>query len=130
MNIESPKTTVNKSPEEVFNFLKDVKNFGVIMPENTDKFEYLGEDKFLFSLKGMPEIGMQLKEAIPNNTIIVGSPDNKFPFKLIIKIDKKNNNDSEVQFNFEGDFNPMMAMMIKGPITNFINTLSANMSKI
>ena|SRR5690606_1694164 len=130
MNLDSPKTTINKSPEEVFNFLKDVKNFGVIMPENTDKFEYLGDDKFLFSLKGMPEIGMQLKEAIPNDTIIVGSPDNKFPFKLIIKIENKGDSSSEVQFNFEGDFNPMMAMMIKGPITNFINTLSSNMSKI
>lgn len=130
MKIESPRTTVNKSPEEVFNFLKDVKNFGVIMPENTDKFEYLGEDKFIFSLKGMPEIAMQLKEAIPNETIIVGSPDSKFSFKLIINIDKVNDDSSEVRFNFEGDFNPMMAMMIKSPITNFINTLSSNMSKI
>src|SRR5690606_31350642 len=129
MNLDSPKTTVNKSPQEVFNFLKDVKNFGVIMPENTDKFEYLGDDKFIFSLKGMSEIGMQLKEATPNDTIIVGSPDNKFPFKLIIKIDDKNDG-SEVQFNFEGNFNPMMAMMIKTPITNFINALSGNMAKI
>ena len=27
---------------------------------------------------------------------------------------------------FEGEFNPMMAMMIKGPITKFIETLATN----
>ena len=33
-------------------------------------------------------------------------------------------------FKFEGDFNPMMAMMIKGPITKFIETLAQNMGKL
>ena len=27
MNLESPKTTINKSSETVFNFLSDIKNF-------------------------------------------------------------------------------------------------------
>jgi hypothetical protein len=31
---------------------------------------------------------------------------------------------SEVKLDFEGDFNPMMAMMIKGPIGKFIETLT------
>jgi hypothetical protein len=33
----------------------------------------------------------------------------------------------KVKLDFEGDFNPMMAMMIKGPIGKFIETLAANM---
>ena len=37
---------------------------------------------------------------------------------------------SEVVLSFSGDFNAMMAMMIKTPITNFINTLSTNLGKI
>jgi hypothetical protein len=31
---------------------------------------------------------------------------------------------------FEGDFNPMMAMMIKGPITKLMETLVENMGKL
>jgi hypothetical protein len=31
---------------------------------------------------------------------------------------------------FEGEFNAMMAMMVKGPISKFIETLSENMSKL
>jgi len=62
MNLESPKVTVNKSAQDVFDFLSDVKNFEALMPENISKFEMLEDDKFLFALKGMPEIVLQQKE--------------------------------------------------------------------
>jgi len=35
-----------------------------------------------------------------------------------------------VQLFFEGEFNAMMAMMIKGPISKFIETLAENMGKL
>ena len=34
MNLESPKVTVEKSAEYIFNALSDVKNFEKLMPEN------------------------------------------------------------------------------------------------
>jgi hypothetical protein len=37
---------------------------------------------------------------------------------------------SDVKLDFEGEFNAMMAMMIKGPISKFIETLAGNMSKL
>ena len=67
MNLESPTISVSKSPEDVFNFLADIKNFKSLMPENISKFEVLDEDKFLFALKGMPEIILKKKEVIPPN---------------------------------------------------------------
>ena len=51
MNLESPKVTVEKSQQDVFSFLSDVKNFEYLMPKNISKFEVLDEDKFLFALK-------------------------------------------------------------------------------
>lgn len=126
MNLESPKTTVNKSPEEVFNFLSDVKNFEKLMPENISKFEVLDDDKFLFALKGMPEIVLKKKEVTPPNKIVLGAAGGKIDFSLTGHIESIDSNTSHVQLVFNGDFNPMMAMMIKGPITKFIETLSTN----
>ena len=40
MNLESPKINVDKSSQEVFDFLSDVKNFESLMPENISKFEF------------------------------------------------------------------------------------------
>lgn len=126
MNLESPKIRVGKSPEDVFDFLSDIKNFESLMPENISKFEVLDDDKFLFALKGMPEIILKKKEATPPNKIILGAAGGKIDFSLIGNITKVDDYSSEVQLEFSGDFNPMMAMMIKGPINKFIETLASN----
>ena len=129
MNLESPKISVSKSPEDVFNFLADIKNFESLMPENISKFEVLGEDKFLFALKGMPEIILKKKEVIPPNKIVLGAAGGKLDFSLIVNITKVDATNCKVKLDFTGDFNPMMAMMIKGPINKFIETLATSIPK-
>lgn len=129
MNLESPKISVSKSPEDVFDFLADVKNFESLMPENISKFEVLSEDTFVFALKGMPEIILKKKEVTPPNKIVLGSAGGKIDFSLIGNITKKDDETSEVQLLFSGDFNPMMAMIIKVPISKFIETLATNIPK-
>ena len=130
MNLESPKVTVEKSAEYLYNALSDVKNFEKLMPENIAKFEVLGEDIFNFGLKGMPEIKLRMKEGIPNSKVVLNAASDKLPFSLIATINSISENSSEVKLDFEGDFNPMMAMMIKGPISKFIETLAENMHKL
>ncbi|XMO87225.1 SRPBCC family protein [Algibacter sp. AS12] len=129
MKLESPKISVKKSPEDVFNFLTDIKNFETLMPENISKFEVLSEDKFLFALNGMPEIVLKKKEVIPPNKIVLGAAGGKIDFSLIANIVQIDAETSEVKLDFNGDFNPMMAMMIKSPITKFIETLVTSIPK-
>jgi len=130
MNLESPKVTVEKSAEYLFTQLSDVKNFEKLMPENIAKFEVLGDDIFNFGLKGMPEIKLRMKEGIPNSKVVLNAASDKLPFSLIANIDAISENSSDVKLDFAGDFNPMMAMMIKGPITKFLETLASNMHKL
>lgn len=130
MQLESPSKTINQSQEAVYNFLMDIKNFEHLMPENTSKFELINEKRFLFALKGMPEIVLELKEGIPHSKVVLGAASDKLPFTLTATIQEKAATQSDVQLSFEGDFNPMMAMMIKSPITKFIETLVANMDVI
>jgi carbon monoxide dehydrogenase subunit G len=127
MNLESPKVSLNKSAQQTFDFLSKVENFEQLMPENISKFEVLGEDTFVFALKGMPEIELKKKEVLAPNKIVLGAAGGKLDFSLIGNITEINSNSSEVQLTFEGDFNPMMAMMIKGPISKFIETLVTKM---
>jgi len=127
MNLESSQVTIGKNQQEVFNFLCDIKNFESLMPENISKFEVLDNDKFLFALKGMPEIVLQKKETFPYNKFVLGAAGGKFDFSLTGDIVELGDNKSDLKFSFKGDFNPMMAMMIKGPITKLIETLAINM---
>lgn len=130
MNLESQKVNLQKSPQEVFDFLSDVKNFEQLMPENISKFEVLDDDKFLFALKGMPEIILKKKESSAPHKIVLGAAGGKLDFSLTGDIQETGDNQSDVKLSFAGDFNPMMAMMIKGPISKFIETLVTNMTKV
>ena len=129
MNLESTKVTVAKSSKEVFEFLINLQNFEQLMPENTQKFEVDG-DSFLFALKGMPEIRLVLKEKTAFSNITLGAASSKLPFTLSGNISEISNTQSEVQLIFNGDFNPMMAMMVKNPLTKFIEVLVENISKL
>ncbi|MGL4584740.1 MAG: SRPBCC family protein [Flavobacterium sp.] len=130
MNLESPKVNVAKSAEYIFNALTDVKNFEKLMPESIAKFEVTGDDSFIFALKGMPEIKLKQKEQTPNSKVVLGAASEKLPFTLTGNITEVDANNSEVQLTFEGSFNPMMAMMVKGPIGKFIEALAGNMNKL
>ena len=130
MHIETQKKQVAKSDKEVFEFLTDIKNFETLMPDNIDKFEVLDENTFKFALKGMPEIVLRLKEQNPHDKVVLGAASDKLPFTLTADITSLREKESEVALSFEGEFNAMMAMMIKAPITNFMGTLSNNLGKI
>ena len=128
MNLQSPKITIPKSASKVFDFLSNLKNFEKLMPENISKFELLDEDKFIFAISGMPEIVLEKKSEEAFNSIVLGSAAGKLDFTLETFITELSQQQSQVQLNFSGDFNPMMAMMIKGPITKFIETLATKIS--
>jgi len=123
MNLESKKTVINKSQKDFFEFLTNLQNFEELMPENIEKFEVDG-DSFIFSLKGMPEIRLVLKEKQEFNKIVLGAASSKLDFTLTAVINEISESSCETQLLFKGDFNPMMAMMVKKPLQKFIDTLS------
>lgn len=127
MNIEGTKVTTQKSAKEVYTFFTELLNFENLMPENIEKFEVDG-DSFVFGLKGMPEIRLVLKEKIEYSRIVLGAASSKLPFTLAANIEEVLENSSTVQLQFDGDFNPMMTMMIKKPLTKFVDTLTDNIA--
>lgn len=129
MNLESKKTVINKSQKDFFEFLSNLENFEQIMPENNEKFEVDG-DSFIFSLKGMPEIRLVIKEKQEFDKIILGAASSKLNFTLTAEINSVSENSCETQLLFEGDFNPMMAMMVKKPLQKFIDTLTEQAEKL
>ena len=129
MNIEGTKVNVNKSAKEAYEFFMALENFEQLMPESTQKFEVDG-NSFLFALKGMPEIRLVLGDSLEYSKVSLGATSSKLSFTLTANIESVSDNSSDVQLQFEGDFNPMMAMMVKKPLTSFIDTLTENIAKL
>jgi len=105
-----------------------MENFEQLMPENT-KFEVLSDDVFLFGLKGMPEIKLRLKEQTEDK-VTLGAAGDKLPFTLVANLNEIDASKTETQLSFTGEFNAMMAMMVKGPITKFVGQLSDKLCEI
>jgi hypothetical protein len=74
--------------------------------------------------------GNQKNERKVAPTKVVLDASDKPPFTLIANIATISDSSCDVQLDFEGEFNPMMAMMIKGPIGKFIEALATNMTKL
>jgi len=129
MNIEGKKVLIAKSSKEAYNFFMTLENFELLMPTSTEKFEVEG-DSFLFGLKGMPEIRLVLGNSVEYSKVSLGAASSKLSFTLEANILSISDSSSEVQLQFDGDFNPMMAMMVKKPLTNFIDTLTENIAKL
>ena len=87
-------------------------------------------DSFVFALKNMPQIRLVLKEKQEFDKIVLGAASSKLNFSLTANISEISESTCETQLLFEGDFNPMMAMMVKSPLQKFINTLTENASKL
>ncbi len=128
MQIDGNEVVVKKSAKELYEYFTQLENFKQVMPESIEKFEVEG-DTFVFGLKGMPEIRLILKEKTPYSKITLAAASSKIPFTLHAAINGFSENESKVQFQFQGDFNPMMAMMVKKPLTKFIETITENIQR-
>lgn len=131
MQLESEKAVLAQNQEAWFSFLKQPRNYERLMPESqVEKFELNDQDGFAFQLKGMPEIRLKRDKTEPNKKVIWGSASDKFQFSLTVVIDEIAADQAEVQFLFEGQFNSMMRMMVKKPLTRFLATLKENLSEL
>lgn len=128
--IESDKTVVSKSPEEVFSFLSNFNNFEKLMPEQVTNWKS-SEDECSFTIAGMASLGMKIIEKQPNKFILVtrngAAP---FDFTLECMLSEKNPSESEVQLAFNAELNPMLKMMAVKPLTNFLNILVGRLKDI
>ena len=129
MEISSSIARVDHSTEQLFSKLSSVETYEGLMPEGAT-FSKIDDSRFLFKLGGMPEIGLTIGDKKPNESIVLTSSSDKISFSLRGQLTKITETQSSVQLHFEGDFNPMMAMMVKKPLTQFMESLISNIHKL
>ncbi len=129
MNLESPKSTVDKSQKELFEFLTNLENFKSILPDSLEEFS-VRDDSFKFQLKGMPAIRLAFVEKQEFEIIKLKATSDSFPVYLTCRIIPISETQSEAQLFFDGEVNAMMAMMLKKPLQNLLNDLAGKMGAL
>ena len=127
--IESQAVTINKSDEEIFNFISDFTNFASLMPPQVQDVK-ITQDSCSFSIQGMPTINLKIYERTPFSSVKMKAEDGKLPFTLTCSLQSVNETQCIAQFHFEAELNQMMKMMVAKPLGNFLNLLSEKLKEI
>lgn len=130
MKVESSVKTIEKNSQYLYEKMQNVANFEKLMPDNLQHFSVLDENSFAFALNGMPQIQLQKGKEIPYNELNFNAKEGKIPFELKLLLKETEPEKTQVQFVFEGNFNPMMALMVKSPITKLIETMAERFSSL
>ena len=128
MKLESSIATVAKPIEDVFDQLTQASTYELLMPDEAS-FRIKDEKHFSFKLGGMPVIPLKLERQTPNTQIVMAADGGSVPFELHANLEAIDGK-TKIQLVFEGNINPMMQMMVKKPLTQFLEALIANAGKL
>lgn len=123
--VESKEVEINSSAEKIFNFLSDFTNFSLLVPDKVENWKATKE-KCSFKVTGLTDFGMEISKKTPfTSIVIVNDKDisSPFPFTFNWEFDSINDSKTKVRSFFNLDINPMMSMMVKKPLQNFMDVL-------
>tara|TARA_Y100000589_G_C27146889_1_gene627216 strand:+ start:1102 stop:1494 length:393 start_codon:yes stop_codon:yes gene_type:complete len=126
--IESQQVAINKSAEDIYNFISNFKNFEQLMPSSVEDLETT-EDTCSFSIKGMPTTRLKIGEKTPFRHVSMVADGGQIEFSLNCSLEEDGDN-CKAQLFFEAELNMMMKMMIEKPINNFLNILVERLKEI
>jgi len=92
------------------------------MPESVERFT-ADDNTFVFGLKGMPDVRLLVDEVREPDLLKFTAASSKLDFTLSTILETREDG-TYVKYLFDGNFNPMMKMMVERPLTRFIEDLS------
>jgi hypothetical protein len=127
--IESNPVDIQTSAKNIFAYLSDFNNFGKLMPSQITNWQST-ENSCSFTIQNMATLAMRIKEKTePTKLVIASEAPSPFPFELICELEETGENTCRSTIRFHADMNPMLVMMAKNPLQNFVNLLNEQLRK-
>ncbi len=125
-NITAERKSFKVEGAKVANYLSDMQNFRQIMPEQIEDW-YADEMSCSFFIKNLGKLGMTKGELVGMQQFeFPSSGGSKVNFVLYFHFQNIGNEISEGFFELKADMNPLIEMMARRPLTNFVNILTEN----
>ncbi|MDR1951756.1 MAG: hypothetical protein LBP96_05975 [Bacteroidales bacterium] len=127
--IDSNPVEIQTSAKNIFVYLSDFNNFGKLMPPQITNWQSTA-DTCSFTIQNMATLAMRITEKIePAKLVINSEAPSPFPFELICDLEELSENSCRSIIRFHADMNPMLVMMAKNPLQNFVNLLNGQLKK-
>lgn len=129
MVIDSTKVTVNATQEEVFKFLKDMRNIVHLLPQDKISDFKATENDCSFKVQGGVIISLIQNGDEGHGKIKMKSGEKSpFPFQLIVNTTPTSDG-TEGYLHFDGEVNMFLKMMVEKPLTALFNYMSNELAK-
>jgi len=127
-NFESRTGTVSCSAEEVFMFVTDIRNFEQFIPEGTINNFLADKESCSFNVAMLGKVSFRLAERKEFSRVVFeGDALSKEDFRLILDIIDNGTGSVQVKVFVNAILNPMLRMMAKKPLEQFLEMLVSEM---
>lgn len=122
MRLESKIGNIKHKDEDIYTFLTDFNNLKNLVPADKVQNWQADENSCRFTVAPLGEAGVKILEKEPYKLIkLTGIDTVKYTFYLWIQIKQLAESDSRIKLTMEVDLNPMMQMMVKKPLQEFLD---------
>lgn len=129
-NFESRDIRVERDDQTIYQFISDVRNFKQFIPGDSVKNWQATNDSCSFEIPFAGKTGFAIVHKTPFSEVKYSGKalnDNEITFD--IRIFKKADNLSSVKVLIEASLNPMLKMMVKKPLLQFLDKMANEIEK-
>lgn len=127
---ESRKGSLTGTPEEVYEFMTDIRNFGSLIPDGYISNWEAVKESCSFSVSPLGSVSFMLEESKPFTMVrYTGSALSTTKFSLEVIIEPGESGRADARVLVATDLNPVLSMMTDGPARRFLETLISEMEK-
>ncbi len=128
-HIKSKTIAVSAPASRIYDFISDFNNMEKLMPEKVVDWKST-MTTCTFTIQGMATLNMKQGQNKSNEQVqMIADGKNPFQYDLNTLISSQGEDASEIYLQLNADLNPMLAMMAKKPLENFVNILAEELAK-
>ena len=121
---DSRTAKVNQSPEVVFDFTTDLRNFRRFVPASSFTDLEFNQNSCSFRADTLGTVTVQLKEKIMYSKILFsGNALLQNDFLITVFLQETPDKHSEITLSFEAEMNPFLKMAASEPVRQFLDVL-------
>lgn len=128
--IESKEVSVSAPISTCYNFLLDLNNYELLLPQDKVSHWESTEKECSFKIQNTYKLSLIYKESTPETSVLVVSgPDSPFKFELHINLEE-NDGRTNAQLVCNADINPFLKMMVQKPLNNLFDYMADRLVKV
>jgi hypothetical protein len=128
--IESKEVSVKAPIAECFEFLLDMNNYELLLPQDKISNWESNEKQCSFKIQNTYKLTLVYNSSTPNTQVLVKSgPDSPFKFDLFINMNEEDGI-TKSQMICEADINPFLKMMVQKPLNNLFDYMADRLAKV